>query len=290
MNHLKLICLNTAGNKFPGVPEFIACEAKRVDIFCFQEIIGEFRSPNYPVSLHRTVPYHADQQINLPLITHALNPWSKDKEPNPDEVLHSFMTYFSPHDNFLETFAPQGNMIAVRKLSQLKNSVKEFDFGSIHIFAGYERSANVVMPWILLGADILSGFQKKEGEKRFIIASIHGLWQDSIKTDTDLKIEQSKRIVKALDYLNKRFDCEIVLAGDFNLLPDTKSISIIEEFGLRNLIKEFGITDTRGPNYKKGLRFADYVFVTDGIDVHDFKVLPDPVSDHLPLFLEFSVA
>ena len=57
---------------------------------------------------------------------------------------------------------------------------------------------------------------------------------------------------------------------------------------MRNLIAEFGITSTRSSLYTKPLRFADYMFVSNGIEVKDFKVLPDEVSDHLALYLEFS--
>ena len=78
----------------------------------------------------------------------------------------------------------------------------------------------------------------------------------------------------------------IILAGDFNLNPDTQSIKMIEEFSLKNLIKEFSITDTRTSFYKKENRFADYIFVSPDICVKNFKVLPDEVSDHAPLYLE----
>jgi endonuclease/exonuclease/phosphatase family metal-dependent hydrolase len=85
------------------------------------------------------------------------------------------------------------------------------------------------------------------------------------------------------------FDCPKILMGDFNLLPDTESIKIIEAAGLRNLIKEFGITETRTELYKKKLRFADYAFVSPEIKVKDFKVLPDVVSDHSPQYLDFEI-
>ncbi len=35
-------------------------------------------------------------------------------------------------------------------------------------------------------------------------------------------------------------------------------------------------------------RFADYVFVSPGVDVRAFRVPLDEVSDHAPLMLEFS--
>ncbi len=81
---------------------------------------------------------------------------------------------------------------------------------------------------------------------------------------------------------------EIVFCGDFNLLPDTQSIKIIEETGLRNLIAEYGITSTRTALYTKPEKFADYMFVSKGLDVRGFTILEDVVSDHAPLCLEIA--
>ena len=97
-------------------------------------------------------------------------------------------------------------------------------------------------------------------------------------------INQSKAIS---DFVLKQGG-DIILCGDFNLLPDTESIAILEKFDLKNLIKEYDIKSTRTSLYKKPLQFADYVFVSKGINVLDFKVLPDEVSDHSPLFLKIN--
>jgi hypothetical protein len=70
-------------------------------------------------------------------------------------------------------------------------------------------------------------------------------------------------------------------------LPDTESLKKLENIGMRNLIKEFNITGTRSSHYAKPERFADYTLVSDGIKVNDFKVLPDEVSDHLAMYLDF---
>ena len=77
------------------------------------------------------------------------------------------------------------------------------------------------------------------------------------------------------------------MCGDFNLLPNTQSLAILEE-GMRNLIKEFGITSTRSELYTKSEKYADYILTSPDIAVHDFKVFSDTISDHLPLMVEFS--
>ena len=115
------------------------------------------------------------------------------------------------------------------------------------------------------------------------IVNFHGLWTGNGKGDTDDRLQQSDNIIRFLKTLSHPY----VLCGDFNLLPETQSLKKLENNGLRNLIKEFGITSTRSSHYKKPIRFADYTFVSDGITINDFKVLPDEVSDHLAMYLDF---
>lgn len=115
------------------------------------------------------------------------------------------------------------------------------------------------------------------------IANFHGLWNGQGKEDSAERLLQSDNIVNFLkDVKNPH-----ILCGDFNLLPETKSLKKIEELGLKNLIKEFNITSTRSSHYKKPIKFADYTFVSPEITVNEFKILPDEVSDHLAMYLDF---
>ncbi|CAF1377857.1 unnamed protein product [Didymodactylos carnosus] len=118
--------------------------------------------------------------------------------------------------------------------------------------------------------------------KQTAVMNFHGLWNGNGKTDTEDRIQQSTNIL----HITKNISENFVLSGDFNLLPDTKSIKMLEDVGLRNLIKEYGITSTRTSYYMKPDRYADYVFVTAGLEVTDFKALPEEVSDHAPLYTE----
>jgi len=114
------------------------------------------------------------------------------------------------------------------------------------------------------------------------IINFHGLWNGKGKTDNEDRILQSRNIVDFIGGLKG----EVVLCGDFNLLPDTESIKIFEDAGLRNLIKEYGITSTRTSHYTKPGKYADYVFVSGGVKIKAFKVLPEEVSDHSALCVE----
>ncbi len=78
------------------------------------------------------------------------------------------------------------------------------------------------------------------------------------------------------------------MGGDFNVLPETKSIQLLEAAGMRNLVREFGITSTRSPLYTKPEKYADYIFVSKDIEVASFEVLPDVVSDHMALRVAIS--
>ena len=112
--------------------------------------------------------------------------------------------------------------------------------------------------------------------------NVHGLWQNSIKGDTEAKIEQSKKIL----VLAEKSKGKKIICGDFNLLPNTKSIQMLGD-KYRNLIEEYAIKDTRGSLYTKELRHSDYAFVDKDIEVSNFSVPDMSVSDRLPLIVEF---
>jgi endonuclease/exonuclease/phosphatase family metal-dependent hydrolase len=118
--------------------------------------------------------------------------------------------------------------------------------------------------------------------REYLVANVHGLWNGMGKTDSEHRLEQSQRIKKFLD----SFAGPKMVCGDFNLLPETESVRILEE-GMRNLIREHNIASTRTHLYPKPGKHADYIFVSPDVTVKRFEVLPDVVSDHAPLLLEF---
>ncbi|MFH1597503.1 MAG: endonuclease/exonuclease/phosphatase family protein [Patescibacteria group bacterium] len=119
------------------------------------------------------------------------------------------------------------------------------------------------------------------------ILTLHGLYTRD-KKDIPRTIKQSKYIIEAA----KRKKNPTIIAGDFNLLPDTKSIALMEkEFS--NLIKEYKITSTI-PKFDHGTETTkkgvlDYIFINDQIKVNDFQVRETDISDHLPLILDFDI-
>ncbi len=115
-----------------------------------------------------------------------------------------------------------------------------------------------------------------------IVCNVHGAWFDGPKRDNEHTIAQSEKILMFLETLKK----PVVLCGDFNLALDTKSISMIES-SMHNLIREYNIKSVRPAFFEWPEKHADYIFVSPDVQVKEFKVLPDEISDHLPLYIEF---
>ena len=62
---------------------------------------------------------------------------------------------------------------------------------------------------------------------------------------------------------------------------------------MRDLVKESGVGSTRTPLYRHYQNpaepnFADYILTSQDIDIKNFAVLPDVVSDHAALCVEFA--
>jgi endonuclease/exonuclease/phosphatase family metal-dependent hydrolase len=118
--------------------------------------------------------------------------------------------------------------------------------------------------------------------KVYSVLNVHGLWNGAGKSDTPDRLAQAKRI---RDFM-KTINTPVILCGDFNLRPDTESVGILEK-GMNNLVKSHGVKTTRTSFYNKPEKFADYIFTSPEIAINRFEVMPDEVSDHAPLMLDF---
>ncbi len=114
------------------------------------------------------------------------------------------------------------------------------------------------------------------------IANIHGLWNGKGKGDSPERIKQSMNIKKFADGV----DHPLALCGDFNLTPTSKSFQILND-NMQNCIANYNITSTRTSYYTKEERYADYMLLSKDLQINEFKVLADEVSDHSPLLLDF---
>ncbi|MFA6077096.1 MAG: endonuclease/exonuclease/phosphatase family protein [Candidatus Paceibacterota bacterium] len=117
--------------------------------------------------------------------------------------------------------------------------------------------------------------------KTYKIFNFHGMWIARGKADTEKRILQSEKVKKIFDESKGAR----ILCADLNVSPDTQSLAILKD-GNRNLVEEYGIITTRS-SLKNRSEVVDYIIVSPEVEVKNFEVLTDEVSDHLPLLLEF---
>lgn len=252
---MTLISLNTwgcRGSKQKLVDFFHTY--KNVDIFCLQEMwMGPYENLEGRLAGGRPL-LNADIKMYVPDISHILS-------------RHAW--HF--HPSLLERY---GLCIFVKK----DIAVLEEGDTMVHGERGYLPEEDLG-----LYSRNLQYVTVQTGKGPRTVLNFHGLWNGKGKGDSGDRLRQSDKITEFLGSLSS----PCVLSGDFNLLPDTESLKKLEASGLRNLIREYGITSTRTSLYTKPEKFADYTFVSQGIKVKDFKILPDEVSDHAAMYLEF---
>ena len=254
--HMKLISLNTWGGRAgkEKLLDFFRRHAD-VDVFCLQEMwsapyehLEGYNAGGVQIE-HENIMVYGVQEVSAVLADHA--------------------PHFHPHhlDNY-------GLLMLTKK------SIPVLASGDVFV---YRERGHVPDGDVGFHARNVQYVTLDTPKGPRTVMNFHGLWNGKGKTDSADRLEQSDRILAFARSLQDPF----VLAGDFNLLPGTESLQKLEDAGLRNLVREHGVTSTRTSLYAKPEKFADYAFVSDGIDVKRFEVLPDEVSDHAPLFLEW---
>lgn len=240
--------------------EFIKKESADTDIFCFQEVF----------------------QSELDIVSNGLK---MDIFGNLAKELPDFDGYFTPiwenHDFSKKTeFAVKGGDAIFAR-----NSISIKSHGSFFIYGAYN---DIIVHDGKMDFPVTVQYIRFEQNGRpLTIAHLHGIAHPGTKLDSPARLEQSRNII---DFLNRQTG-EKILCGDFNLMPETESIKMIEKGGLRNLIQDFKISDTRGSlslaKYPDDPQhFADYCFTSPGLVIKSFSVPDLSVSDHLPMILE----
>jgi endonuclease/exonuclease/phosphatase family metal-dependent hydrolase len=129
------------------------------------------------------------------------------------------------------------------------------------------------------------------GTHRLNVINTHMLW-DPTPHDTADKIGSAEVLLEAV----KKITSELILSGDFNVNPETQTAGMFEAVGV-NLTSKYAIVSTIddtlhtriaeiSADHPQGVA-CDQVFVSRGIKVHDFGIIPEHLSDHRGLFLEF---
>lgn len=258
MESLKLVTLNCWGGRAADkLLPFFAEKGKDVDIFCLQEM---FDCPQSVLT---------ERHPELPELRGDIFKRACERLPDHEGSL----AYFDD-DRHRMTLA-----IFVRRGIEIR-TIEDF---IVHRPKNPMETGNAVraarkLQYVTFGL----------GGRDFTVANFHGLWNNGPKTDTPERLDQAREV--------KAFLAGVagskILCGDFNLLPDTQSLAIMSD-GMRDLVRESGVGCTRTRLYRhfdnpSEPNLADYVLVSPDVDVKHFKVLPDEVSDHAPLFLEFA--
>ncbi|MDP3727874.1 MAG: hypothetical protein Q8R18_00310 [bacterium] len=251
---MKLISLNTwAGKEFDPLMAYVS--TSHADFFCFQEI---YSTPTLATRVGKCYRANLFEELAKRLPEHT--------------------GYFAGVqedwcDGSIDFEVEVGLAMFVRNGLKINDIGERFIFGSHNSLLGDNTSMPRNLQYISFNM----------GGQDYTLAHLHGLWNGRGKTDTKERLRQSHIIKEFLDQARGKK----ILCGDFNLLPETRSLSLIEE-DLINLIRAYDITTTRSSLYLKPLKFADYTFVSPDVLVEHFVVPQIDVSDHLPMELTFS--
>ncbi len=275
---------NIWGHRVPlGINVTLLQEMLVTDVMCLTEVT------------HMQMPY-----IPVPAVHTSEN---KEEPPTYLNGLEQLTTtlgreyairYFSPHYTQWEC-----------KIT--KDTFDQIGFGSALL---YRRELNVLGQ----GEELINVGDKKhnrvfqwiayeKGGYIYLVAHLHGVWfEGNTKGDDPRRNEQSLQVLQYIANLKREFGIEkVVFGGDLNLDRQTDALRILEMNEghgdpLVNLITKHGHVNTRTERYRrwvdrhKGVSmYADWVFTTKEVAVHDFTVnTANQASDHAPVFVHFS--
>lgn len=257
------------GHVFDELMEYIERQAGSTDVFCFQEMM----SSQDPDLVHtpgtRRLNLLQEIQSRLPNHVAFFDATQDDFETDPPYPGQSQLGCAMFYHKDLVVNETSSFLICNRQ--------NEFD-GKDYATLAHNALYIVI---------------EKEDDQNLLICSLHGNSEPASKLDSPMRLAQFEKV---REFLDDRPEARILM-GDFNSLPETQSVKMFEQEGMRNLVKEYNITTTRGtkmrelfPHYADGpygfQEFADYTLVTPEVNVVNFQVPDEPISDHLPMELE----
>jgi len=252
------------------------------------------------IAICRSAPFHAPAagQTKLPAIiifpmkVIFLNTWNGKiregisafiKRQAPDTDVFCFQEVYEEMRTLSGEMLPNYRMI-----SGYKKVAEDDDFSqATYVRSDLELLSSEFVLENQPGAGLAIYTQIKTQNTAIHLCNLHGTARPGSKLDTPQRIAQSQEL---LDFFEEKKGMKII-GGDFNLRPETKSAQMFEENGYRSLIKEFRIRTTRNrlsweryPDNKQ--YFSDYIFVSPDVNVREFSVPTNEISDHLPLVLK----
>lgn len=240
---------------------FLKTHTDDVDVFCFQEV------------------YHGNE--------HAKNQW-KANSYYGEMSMNIYSTISEILKNHIGSHAASVEIESDQEVIPYGIAIfikKDLELTAKGTYEVFERYANLAVEENLKKIGIWNRLLQyvtiNYNGSPLTIFNLHGLHTGQGKNDTEDRIEQSKQVKRFMqNHPGKK-----ILCGDFNLDINTESLSLLEE-GMKNLIKEANISSTRSHHYPHATKFADYMLITPDINIIQFDVLSEVVSDHLPLLAE----
>jgi len=259
---VRIVSLNTwGGNVLGPLLDYVRQQALTTDIFCFQEVLNA--AVLLPLDCGFRTTLYGELAAILPEFDGRFDAIVSWVEP-PRETTGSVPVPFG-----LATFARRSRIGRERRTEPI---IEHDDL--LDAMPGLHRTTRRLQ---------MTRLQTANGS--LVVANLHGMSRPGSKLDSDERLEQSRVVRRILDAHNG----PSLLLGDFNLMPDTESVRIVEH-GRRNLVKEWQITTTRSrinPYYgtPQVQPHANYAILTPDITVEHFSVPDVEVSDHLPMLL-----
>ncbi|MDO8619333.1 MAG: hypothetical protein Q7R49_05320 [Candidatus Daviesbacteria bacterium] len=270
---MRLISLNTWGGiEYDPLMDFIKKQATTTDFFCFQEMLST--SSNI-----KTITKQHQVRVNL---------------------LEEIMKVLPGYDYFFTPSLVGFDIYDVHTAEDIKKVDFDLKYGLVIFYKKdlvitnktfetiYQVDTNKFDLSIGNFSVILQNISIDINGKSLNLFNFHGAPSPGNKLDSDFRIKQSNKIKEYLLQAGGKN----ILVGDFNLMPNTKSIGMLDSL-MRDLIKEFKVEKTRSKlnliNGKPGdQKYADYTFVSENIKIESFEVPDIAISDHLPMILQFS--
>ena len=249
---LRIVSLNTwAGRAMYPLIKFVERQREKTDVFCFQEVLEadqEVIDRRHPGEHMR-----GDLLLQLRRALPGYQCFFATRHGEEDRI--SQATFYAPRREMVTASAHQVFAPEVPKLD----------------------GSHVISPRVMATIVV------KLNGRAVAIGNAHGLWNGGGKGDCPERLLQSRAMRAALE----KYGVPWVLVGDMNLEPHTEAIDILAK-DARSLVHEYNVTSTRTPLYRHhgepGVsKHADYAFVSEGIEVESFEVLPDIASDHAAL-------
>lgn len=244
---MKLIQLNTLSGFF-GPIVLNFFEREKADILHLQEVMSSPEGRSDFFDFLQSL----QQKINMPHVFFS---------PTHDYKFNDMPVYF-------------GNAI----LSETAFQTTHSEFTHQDYKKNYDTKTDTVLSKLFQHAITdISG-------KKLNLVNYHG--HNVRKSEKRGNAETEKHCLQLANYISK-LDGPVILTGDFNLAPDSKSLEPLNAL-LKNLCIENKIETTRNI-YANSMIPVDYIWVSNDVRVNKFEVLPDAISDHAALALDFDI-